>query len=506
MKKIKRISAMVLALVMILSLAACGKSIDQTATQGQKIAGGTITTMIQTEPDNFDPFIAVAADTTSLLFNVYDGLMCLKEDGTMDYDLATSYKISDDGLTYTFVIGTTAVFSNGKKLTMDDVVYSYKKYKEKVAQFANVDSVSADGQNLIVKLKNKDASFISICSYGVAPADQSIDLNKNPTGSGPYMVTSYVTGSQVVFEKNPYYATNQNRKPNLDKIIVKVNLKDASVALNQLMANELDLGQWIDASAVDQLKSKGFNVVVAPSNTVQLLAMNNKVAPFDNLKVRQAVNYAIDKDAIVKNIMFGQSDTLLSHMSPVMSAYYTTDLKNTYSLNLDKAKQLLKEAGYEKGFTFTIKVASSYDRHVNTALLIKDMLAKINITVNIEKIEWATWLEDVYANRNYEGTVIGIAGKSDPDTIMKIYSTPYNRNFYNYSNPKYDALIAEGAIETDITKRKEIYKQCQQILVDDAVCAYTMDPANIKVAKSNIGGVKNYPIYYLDMASMYLTK
>lgn len=514
LKAFKKIVSLMLVVVMVIAFTACGSkkgtsgdisSLGSESASGEKMDGGTITTMIQTEPDSLDTFVAVAADTTSLLYNVYDGLMYLQEDGTMACDLAESYDVASDGLTYTFKIRDTACFSNGNKVTIDDVVYSYQKYMSSSSLFGNVESVSGSGSTLTIKLKQKDASFISVCNYGVAPKDAT-DLNKNPIGSGPYMITSYTTGSEVVFEKNPYYNTNPDRKPSLDKVIVKVNMKDASVALNQLLAGDMDLTQFSDPSSANTVKAQGFQIVAAASNTVQILAMNNKVTPFDNLKVRQAVNYAIDKNVIVNNVMYGYSEALYSHMSPAMGAYFTKDLKNTYSVDIDKAKQLLKEAGYESGFTFTIKVPSSYTRHVNTALLIKDMLAKINVTVNVEQIEWATWLEDVYANRNYEGTVIGIAGKADPDTVMKIYTSDYSRNFYNYFNSKYDELIAKAKEETDQAKRAELYKECQQILVDDAVCVYTMDPANVKYAKANIGGIKNYPAYFIDMASLYLIK
>lgn len=511
--KFKKLVAIACTVAMGFALTACGSGSSaekttgsSTGATGEKMEGGTLTTMIQTEPDSLDPFIAVAADTTSLLYNVYDGLMVLKDDGTMGYDLAESYEVSDDGLTYTFKIKDTATFSSGNKVTMDDVVYSYQKYMTAASMFANVDSVSGEGDTLTIKLKAADASFITLCNYGVAPADESIDLNVTPIGSGPYMITSYTPGSEVVFEKNPNYGTSEERVPNLDKIIVKVNMSDSTVTLNQLLAGDLDLCQFMDPSTAEQVEAQGYQVIAAPSNTVQVVAMNEEFEPFSNVKVRQAVNYAIDKEALVNLIMYGKSEALLSHMSPAMGVYYADDLENTYSLDLNKAKELLTEAGYPDGFAFTIKVPSSYKRHVDTALMVKDMLAEVNIDVTVEQIEWATWLEDVYANRQYEATIIGMAGKPDPDTIMKVYTASYSRNYYNYNNPEYDALIEEGKKETDTAKRAEIYKQCQQILVDDAPCVYTMDPANVKYAKANVGGIKSYAAYFIDMASLYLIK
>lgn len=509
MRRLKKVLSTLCVMATVASLTGCGTSDDNGTTGStEPVEGGTLTTMIQTEPDSLDTFISVAADTTSLLYNVYDGLMVLNDDGTMSPDLATGYTVSEDGLTYTFTIGDTAYFSNGEQVTMDDVLYSYQKYmtdSNSSAMFGNVESVSGEGDEVTFKLATADASFVSILNYGVAPNDPSIDLNETPIGSGPYMITDYTTGSEVIFEKNPYYNTNPDRVPHLDKIIVKVNMSDSSVSLNQFMAGDLDLCQFMDPATSATVEAQGDQVIAAPSNTVQIMAMNSEFAPFSDVKVRQAINFAIDKQAIVDTVMYGNGNALLSHMSPALSAYYTEDLENTYSLDLDKAKELLTEAGYADGFSFTIKVPSAYQRHVDTALMIKDMLAKIDVDVTVDQIEWATWLSDVYAGRQYEGTIIGIAGKPDPDTIMKIYTTTYDRNFYNYFNEDYDALIDQAKVETDAASRVELYQECQQILVDDAVCVYTMDPANVKFAKANVGGIKNYPAYFIDMASLYLT-
>lgn len=480
---------------------------EETQAAGGIKEGGEATVMIQTEPDSFDPFIAVAADTESILFNVYDGLFVLKDDGTMAPDLAESYEVSDDHCTYTFHLRDGATFSNGNPVTVDDVVWTYQRYAEAKAGFELVDKIEAvDDKTMSITLKEPDASFLSLLNYGVAPHDESIDLNITPIGSGPYMITDYVTGSEVTLEKNPHYNTNPDRVPHLDKVIVKVNMSDPAVTINQLMAGDIDLTQYMEPANAAMVEKRGFQVIAAPSNTVQILAFNEKEKPFDDVRVRQAVNYAVDKQAIIDTVLFGQSTPLFSHMSPVMAAYYTEDLKNTYTLDPAKAKELLKEAGYENGVTFTIKVPSNYKRHVDTALMIKDQLAEVGINAEIEQIEWATWLQDVYTDRKFQATVVGMGGKVDPDKVLNRYESSYKRNMYNYNNPEYDALIAAGKAETDQAKRVEIYKQCQQYLVDDAVCVYTMDTSNLKFANAKLGGIRNFPAYFIDMAALYWTE
>ena len=479
----------------------------QAAPAGAIKEGGTAVLEISTEPDSFDPFIAVAADTESILFNVYDGLFVLTDDGTMAPDLAESYEVSDDHKTYTFHLRENATFSNGNPVTVDDVVYTYQTYAEKKAGFELVDKIEAvDDHTLTISLTEPDASFLSLLNYGVAPKDDSIDLNITPVGSGPYMITNYVTGSEVTLEKNPYYSTNPDRVPHLDKIIVKVNMSDPAVKLNQLLAGDIDLTQYMEPANAAMVEKRGLQVIAAPSNTVQILAFNEKEKPFDDVRVRKAVNYAIDKQAIIDDILFGQSTPLYSHMSPVMAAYYTEDLENTYTYDPDKAKELLKEAGYENGLSFTIQVPSNYKRHVDTALEMKDMLAEVGIDAEVKQIEWATWLQDIYTDRKFQATVVGMGGKVDPDKVLNRYESSYKRNMYNYNNPEYDALIAEGKAETDQAKRVEIYKKCQQLLVDDAVCVYTMDTSNLKFANPKLGGIRNFPAYFIDMAALYWTE
>lgn len=520
MKKntVKRILALAMAACLAAGtmLTGCGKSeaqkpadtqtasADSQTTEAAPAEGGEVTLVIATEPDSFDPFVSVAADTDAILMNVYDGLFTFADDGTMAPDLADSFEVSDDHKVYTFHISEKATFSNGNPVTVDDVVASYKKYAGVKSGFELVEGIEAtDEHHVQITLAEPDAAFTSILTAGVAPADESIDLNVTPIGSGPYMITSYVTGSEVVLEKNPYYATNEKRIPTMDKVTVKVNMSDSSVIMNQFLAGDIDMASQMDPANAAAAQAAGAVVNAAPSNTVQILAFNLKEAPFDDVRVRQAVNYAIDKQALVDTLVMGQSAPIVSHMSQAMPAYYTEDLENIYTLDQEKAKALLKDAGYENGLTFTIRVPSNYKRHVDTALMMKDMLAKVGITAEIDQIEWATWLEDVYTNRKFQATVVGMAGKVDPDRILGRYETNYARNMYNYSNPEYDKLIAEGKSEVDQAKRVEIYKQCQQLLIDDAVCVYTMDTSNVQFINPKLGGVKTYPASFINMSSLY---
>jgi peptide/nickel transport system substrate-binding protein len=170
---------------------------------------------------------------------------------------------------------------------------------------------------------------------------------------------------------------------------------------------------------------------------------------------------------------------------------------------VDHAKELLKEAGYENGFDLTITVPGNYQNHVDTAAIIKEELKEIGINVEINQVEWGTWLEDVYKGADYEATVIGLTGKLDPNDVLGRYASDYSRNFFRYSNPDYDAIIKEALEETDEDKRAELYKEAQKILTEDAAAVWTTDPNNVVACRKDLKGYTAYPISFMDFSSLY---
>ena len=261
----------------------------------------------------------------------------------------------------------------------------------------------------------------------------------------------------------------------------------------------------MDAKNVEALKND-YNIVQGPQNMVQLMALNNSVEPFNDVKVRQAINYAVNKEEIINTVVNGNGTKVDSFLSPSMSTYFNTDLKNCYNTDIEKAKTLLKEAGYENGFKMTITVPSNYQTHVDTAQVIKNQLSKIGIEADIQLIEWAQWLDTVYGKANYEATIIGHSGKLDPNDFLNRFDSAYDKNYFKFSDPQYDELIHQAAVSTDEAKRVELFKECQQLLVDQAAAVYIQDPDVIYATSKSVQGMKNYPVTFLDMSSISLTK
>lgn len=476
------------------------------ATESAPIKGGIVRTTISSEPDNLDPHLSAASDTEAIMNNVFEGLMGFTPEGEFVPRLAESFEISEDGLNYTFVIRTDVKFHNGKPLTMDDVLYSYNRLSglngetPLSSKFAKVTQIEKlDDKTVRFTLSEHSASFLSACTEAILPADYTQQAT-HPVGTGPFTFNTYVPGQKIVLDANPDYY-NTDRMPYIDTVEFRI-VSDLNSTLLALKSGDLDLAE-VDYNNVLTL-GDDYNIFSSPQNMVQLMALNNKVAPFDDIRVRQAINHAIDKDVIVAGVANGFATKLYTTASPVMGFWYNDlSANDPYPYNPEQAKTLLAEAGYPDGFTTTIKVPSNYPFHVNTAQVIADMLSQVGITLNIELIEWGQWLETVYTNANYEATIVGLSGKLDPHEIFVRFQSEYAKNFYQFKSPEYDALIAKANIETDNNKRAELYKQAQKLIADEAVAVFLTDPHLVRASRPDLFGYTAYPAPYFDATTLY---
>ncbi|MEK4508204.1 ABC transporter substrate-binding protein [Paenibacillus sp. FSL K6-2524] len=478
-------------------------------TAGQAKAGGAVRVAMTTEPDNLDPYLSAATDTQSMMDNVFDGLFEAGENSDLIPAIASSYQVSDDGLTYTFTLKQGIVFHDGSELTAEDVYYSYAKLSglngqeplsSKFSSIASIDT--PDDYTVVIQLKDKDAAFLAANIVAIVPKDYE-QQSEQPIGAGPYKFSEYKPGQQLVLEKNENFYDKEHA-PVLDKVEFKI-MPDSNSAVLALQSGDIDMIPGITAQGVLQL-GDGYTVVSGPQNMVQLMALNNSVKPLNDVKVRQAINYAIDKDVIIQTVAEGNGTKLGSNMSPAMKMYFQDGLEDYYTPSIDKAKQLLKEAGYENGFDLTLTVPSNYQFHVDTAQVIADQLKNVGIKVTIKQVEWSSWLEDVYNNAKYEATIVGLTGKLDPHEVLGRYETNYAKNFFKFSNSDFDKLVNQGKTEIDEVKRVDLYKQAQTVLTEQAVAVYIMDPSRTVAMKGNLQGFKMYPVQKYNFAEMYYTE
>ena len=497
MKKTGKTAALALTMSMAVTAMPFGVSAEETDKTVVRIN-------MESEPDNLDPWLSAASDTVAVFHNVFEGLVLFDETGALIPGLAESWDISDDGLTYTFHLRDDVTFHNGKAFSAEDVVYTYESLsglggeEALSSKFKNLTSVEAvDDYTVTMTLAEADAAFLQYTRVAVLPKGYE-DQSSAPVGTGPFVFEKYVPGQMVVLEKNEDYY-DESRMPKIDEAQIYI-MGDDSAVLTALQSGQLDAG-IVYADSADYLTGD-FTVNSSPQNMVQLFALNNSATPFDDVRVRQAFEYAVNKDQIIDGVFAGYATELYSNFSPVMSYFYNDELEDVYTYDVDKAKELMAEAGYEDGFDITITVPSNYQKHIDTAQVIAQQLKQINVNATIEPVEWGQWLEQVYTNADYQTTVVGLTGKLDPNDILGRYVSDYAKNFMKYNNPDYDKLIEEAKTASD-EERVELFKECQKMLTDDAAAVWICDPNAIAVTRSDLKGYTFYPVSFIDLSKLY---
>ncbi len=497
MKKTGKTAALALTVAMAVTAMPFGVSAEETEKTVVRIN-------MESEPDNLDPWLSAASDTEAVFHNVFEGLVLFDETGALIPGLAKSWDVSDDGLTYTFHLRDDVTFHNGKAFSAEDVVYTYESLSglggedALSSQFTNLVSIEAvDDYTVKMTLGEADAAFLQYTRVAVLPKGYE-DQSSSPVGTGPFVFEKYIPGQMVVLKKNENYY-DESRMAKIDEAQIYIMGDDSSV-LTALQSGQLDAG-IVYADSADYLNGD-FTIISSPQNMVQLFALNNSVEPFDDIRVRQAFEYAINKEQIIDGVFAGYATELYSNFSPVMSYFYNDELTDVYTYDVEKAKELMAEAGYEDGFDITITVPSNYQKHVDTAQVIAQQLKEINVNATIEPVEWGQWLEDVYTNAEYQTTIVGLTGKLEPDDILRRYVSDYSKNFMKYSNPDYDKLIEEAKTASD-EERVELFKECQKVLTEDAAAVWICDPNAIAVTRSDLKGYTFYPVSFIDLSKLY---
>ena len=487
-----------LLLIIILILSSCSgnETGDIQGKESEMIVG------IPQDFDSLDPHISVASGTEEVMFNIFQGLVMPSPDGELVPALAENWEINDDSTSFTFYLRKDVVFHDGSDFTAADVKYTFDRVCGRIegepeaarSTFADViaDVEIIDDYTVVIKLNQSDARFISNMYWAIIPEGSGPVQSETPVGAGPYKFVSYTPGVGMVVQKNENYY--EAGIPKIDRVEFRI-FADMNAAVMALSNGEIQY-MSITYDIVSQIPREAFVIEQYPMNTVQLMGLNNDFEPFRDKRVRQALNYAIDKEQVIKMLAPGAPE-VDSNFSPVMGFWYE-DLKDYYSHDIDKAKALLKEAGYPD-LSFTVKVPSEYPIHVNAAQIIQQQYLEAGIDMKIEVIDWNTWLENVYGARKHEATIIGLTGKLDPDSILRRFASSYSKNFINFNNSKYDELINNGAMEPDPESRAEIYKEVQRILTEEAASVFIMDPINYVAVDADLKGFAYYPISFIDL-------
>ena len=507
----RKFFVVVLSLVMVFTLAACGGGSGDTEIvinpepAGEPVYGGEITVGVTADLDSsLDPHVSSSsAGTREILFNVFEGLMKPDSEGNLEPAIAESFTVNDAADEYTFVLRQGVKFHNGNEVTIDDVVWSLSRAagletgEPLVSDVANIASVTAkDDKTVVIGLKVPDTEFLAHITTAIIPKDS--DPASDPIGTGPYKFAGRKVQESITFEK---FADYWGEEPYLDKVTLQV-IDNAETLVMSLKSGAVDMATHLVYSQVKELTD--LNIYEGASNAVQGLYLNNAVKPLDDPLVRQALSYAIDKQAIVDLAFDGHGTLVGSSMFPALKKYFMEDLTNYYTPDVDKAKELLAEAGYENGFNLEITVPSNMQQHVDTAQVIVEQLQAVGITANINQVEWNTWLEDVYRGRNYQSTIVSFDahGVAASDMLAR-FQSDNGKNISNFASEAYDAAYKKAVSTTDDAVQTEAFKECEKILTEEAANVYIQDVASFVAMGSDFYGYEFYPLYVADFSKIF---
>ena len=514
----KKLLALFLALVMVGAvLPGCGDGSKDPGGQGhngktgEPVKGGEITVGIaQDLDDSLDPHQTVAAGTREVLFNIFEGLVKPNSDGEMIPAVAEKYTLSEDGTTYTFTLREGVKFHNGQTVTAEDVVYSINRCaavpegqeKPLVAAFSAVKSVEAlDEKTVAVTIAQRDLEFISYMTAAIIPADYE-NQDTAPVGTGPFRFVSRTPQQDFVMERFEDY---WGAPAWLDKVTYKI-CENADALVMNLNGGSIDLCAHLTSAQASQL-NQNFQVLEGTMNLVQAIYLNNQAKPFDNQLVRQALCYAIDRQGIMDMVADGHGTAVGSSIYPAFTKYFLPELVDKYPHSVEKAKELLAQAGYPDGFDMTISVPNNYQPHMDTAEVVAEQLREAGINVTIQPVEWSTWLDTIYNGRQFQATVVGVdAANMTARAMLERFTSDYGKNFINYNNPAYDALFQKAINAQDEAEQTDLYKQMETMLADTAANVYIQDLCDLVAMRQDLGGLKFYPIYVLDLSTVYFTQ
>lgn len=462
--------------------------------------GGSFIVGSGSEPRHLNQNITTDSVVKLISNPIFSKLVGLRSDFTPEPDLAKSWTISEDGLTYTFLLNDGVTWHDGKPLTSEDVKFTFEKVLfayhnigKSMAGF--VESIETpDATTVIFKLKKPNdvfLTFVSGQSY-IQPKHiyDGTDIMENPAnlkpvGSGPFKFSEWSRGREIVLLRNENYFRKD--RPYVDRIVTRF-IPEASARVRALEAGEIDYLAYFDlppAMVADLQKNADITVVSQGHEawaSILELMLNLDRAPYDNVLVRRAITHAIDRQFIVDKAKYGLAKVATGPISSDLAWAYTPETRQ-YPFNIDEANKLLDEAGLKKDangvrFNATIVVTKTIDANVKTAQIIAEQLKQVGINVQVRAIDDAASAEAVYTKRDFDMYVQSLTTGPDPAMGMQrqyissnIRPVPYT-NGIGYRNPKVDELFASAAAEPLRAKRAELYKEISKILSEDAALVW----------------------------------
>ena len=470
--------------------------------------GGTLVFGRQTDCIYLDPVHTAQNADIWIALNIYDTLIQPSDDGKgLQPGLASAWKTSDDGKTVTLTLRPNLKFADGSPLGLSDVKWSLDRASTKGPggefQFllASIESVETQGDNtVILHLKTPDPTILAalatfnagimseklmMAAPGANLEEKSKNFAEHPMGSGPFYVKSWTRNSEMVLARNPYYwkqGADGKALPYLDTIRFQIIPEDATRIL-KLKASELDIAEFVPYSRVQELKADPrLDMVLYPAAQINYFTLNDRPTfkdgsknPMNDPRVRQALNYATDKEALIQVVSYGTGTPQQSFMPMSTPLSYGTGA--LYPYDAAKAKKLLADAGYPNGFEITcMALAGSADDQAKLSAL-QQMWAQVGIKMKVEQLEAATRLARYNAADFQMRTSLWTNDVSDPSEITSIIAYYPTRQAARtgWQDKRLDELFQQSQVEVDPAKRAAEYKEIQQRYADAAPIVFMME-------------------------------
>lgn len=528
MKRKRILLSLIFTLLLSAALVGCSSSNTSNEAEGTEEKNAEKQTASDTfvfgrggDSVGLDPAAITDGESIKVTKNIFDTLVDYGDQDTEIHPaLAEKWDVSSDGLVYTFNLREGVKFHDGTDFNADAVVYNFERWmnadKKQYYYYGSmfggfkgdeghvIESVTAvDDYTVEFKLKRPQAPFLknlAMPAFGIGSPDAiekyGESFTENPVGTGPFVFKEWKRNDRIVLEKNENYW--MEGYPKLNRVIFKA-IPDNSSRLNALLSGDIDLMDGVNPSDVKQIEENAdLQPFFRPSMNVGYVGLTNTREPLNNKLVRQALNHAVDKEGIIAAFYEGQAEPAKNPMPPVIEGY--NDDIQAYPYDLEKAKELLAEAGYADGFEmelWAMPVPRPYmPDGQKVAEVLQASFAQIGVKAEIVSMEWATYLEKARAGEA-DAFLLGWTGDNgDADNFLYVLLDQDNigsNNYSFYSNEKVHDLLIEAQSTPDQEKRNELYKQAQEIIHDDAPWIPLVHSTPALAGKANLSGFLPHP-------------
>jgi peptide/nickel transport system substrate-binding protein len=464
----------------------------------------SLVVQVAAEPPGLDLSATPASATAGVVFyNIQECLVKVDRHGKIVPWLAERWHTSDNR-NYTFFLKRGVRFHNGRELKAADVKFVFERAMNPETKhpypgyYAAIgDIIVKDDYTVTFALKSLNANFLlNLARQGsvIYPREAVETLKSAPVGTGPFRFGEWVRGDRIQLVRNADY--HVKGLPKVERVTFRF-IADPNAALAALKAGDIDVSLFGlgPEHVTDLQRNARFTVIVGDTTNDVILAMNNARKPFTDVRVRRALTHAIDKTELLKGAMFGMGRPLGSNVDPLNP--YFVDLAGAVPHDPDKARKLLAEAGYPRGFDAVLKVSPQYQYTVRSGEIIVDQLQKVGVRVRIEQIEWGQWLSRVWKEADYDLTIIGHAEAWD----ISNYANP--KYYFRYDSPRFQELFQKSEVTLDDKARRDLYVQMQRLLVEDAPAVWLFMHPRLAVARKGVQGIwKDLPLPATDLSEV----